>query len=99
MPRSGLGSHIGGKIVFGPDNRLYSITGDLRRSDLTVNHENARLMRNGVILRLSDKGGAPRDNPFYNKRNVGGKAVLNEIFAYGIRNSFGITFDPADVPG
>jgi len=95
IPRSTLSSHNGGKIIFGPDNKLYSITGDLRRKDLTVNRETSRkLTRSGVILRLNENGSAPRDNPFYNKRNVGHQAVLNEIYAYGIRNSFGIGFDP-----
>ena len=51
----------------------------------------------GVILRLNDDGTAPRSNPFF---RVGGEmggqvgANLQKIFAYGLRNSFGMAFDP-----
>ena len=51
----------------------------------------------GVILRLNDDGTTPRDNPFF----AAGAAVRGEvganikrIFAYGVRNSFGMAFDP-----
>lgn len=53
--------------------------------------------RTGVILRLDDDGSAPRDNPFWRTgRMVGGEvgANLQKLFAYGIRNSFGMAFDP-----
>jgi glucose/arabinose dehydrogenase len=53
----------------------------------------------GVILRLNDNGSVPQDNPFFrNPNNPGfkGKARQNlrMTFAYGIRNSFGMAFDP-----
>jgi uncharacterized repeat protein (TIGR01451 family) len=51
----------------------------------------------GVILRLNDDGSTPPDNPFFNA-NTGltGEAAANvkKIFAYGVRNSFGMAFDP-----
>ena len=51
----------------------------------------------GVILRLNDDGTTPTDNPFFNA-NAGltGEAAANvkKLFAYGIRNSFGMAFDP-----
>jgi glucose/arabinose dehydrogenase len=53
--------------------------------------------RTGVIVRLADDGSAPRDNPFYAVgRRMGGEvgANLQKLFAYGIRNSFGMAFDP-----
>ena len=53
--------------------------------------------RTGVIVRLDDDGGAPRDNPFWRAgRDIGGEvgANLQRIFAYGLRNSFGLAFDP-----
>ena len=88
-------NHNGGKILFGPDNKLYSVTGDLNRAERTENFERStRLSRSAVILRLNDNGKAPKDNPFYNAANRGSKAVLNEIYAYGVRNSFGLAFDP-----
>ncbi len=64
----------------------------------------------GVILRLNDDGSTPRDNPFYtvDKRHDGddedggnlgalsdeARRNIQRIFAYGVRNSFGMTFDP-----
>ncbi|HEY5906940.1 MAG TPA: PQQ-dependent sugar dehydrogenase [Vicinamibacteria bacterium] len=57
--------------------------------------DNAHLT--GVILRLNDDGTAPRDNPFYRHgARVGGEvgANLQKIFAYGLRNGFGMDFDP-----
>ncbi len=51
----------------------------------------------GVILRLRDDGSAPRDNPFFRAgARIGGEvgANIQKIFAYGIRNGFGMAFDP-----
>ena len=53
--------------------------------------------RTGVIVRLDDDGDAPRDNPFWRAgRRMGGEVGENvqKLFAYGLRNSFGMTFDP-----
>ena len=57
--------------------------------------DNAHLT--GVVLRLNDDGSTPRDNPFYEYgASVGGAvgANLQKVFAYGIRNSFGLAVDP-----
>ena len=51
----------------------------------------------GVILRLNDDGSTPTDNPFFSApTNLTGQAVANikKVFAYGVRNSFGMDFDP-----
>ena len=51
----------------------------------------------GVILRLNDDGTTPSDNPFFNATTtLSGEAAANikKIFAYGVRNSFGMAFDP-----
>jgi glucose/arabinose dehydrogenase len=51
----------------------------------------------GVILRLNSDGTTPTDNPFFAAGTaIGGEAGANiqKIFAYGIRNSFGMAFDP-----
>ena len=53
--------------------------------------------RTGAILRLNADGSAPRDNPFHGVgRSLGGEvgANLQRLFAYGVRNSFGMAFDP-----
>jgi glucose/arabinose dehydrogenase len=55
------------------------------------------LHRTGVIVRLDEDGDAPRDNPFWRTgRTMGGEVGENvqKLFAYGIRNSFGLAFDP-----
>jgi aldose sugar dehydrogenase len=65
--------------------------------------DNAHLT--GVILRLNDDGTTPGDNPFHESgeklaKKIGGAigaevgANLQRLFAYGVRNSFGMTFDP-----
>lgn len=51
----------------------------------------------GVILRLNRDGSAPSDNPFFSAgAAIGGEVGENikKIFAYGIRNSFGMAVDP-----
>jgi aldose sugar dehydrogenase len=53
--------------------------------------------RTGAIVRLDDDGSAPRDNPFFRVgRAMGGEVGANvqKLFAYGLRNSFGMAFDP-----
>jgi glucose/arabinose dehydrogenase len=57
--------------------------------------DNAHLT--GVILRLNDDGSTPTDNPFFHAGELrGGEAGANlqKVFAYGVRNGFGIAFDP-----
>ena len=52
----------------------------------------------GVILRLNDDGSTPSDNPFINAvppfQLFQVSTNLRKVFAYGIRNSFGMDFDP-----
>lgn len=51
----------------------------------------------GVIIRLDDDGSIPRDNPFFKLgAALGGEVGTNiqKIFAYGVRNTFGMAFDP-----
>jgi glucose/arabinose dehydrogenase len=58
--------------------------------------DNAHLT--GMILRLNDDGTTPTDNPFYSagaKRGGEAGANIQKLFAYGIRNGFGMAFDPA----
>jgi aldose sugar dehydrogenase len=76
--------HNGGKINFGPDGRLYIVVGD----NLTPgNSQNlAATNKAGKIHRITANGAVPSDNPI----------AGNTIWAYGIRNSFGFGFDPAN---
>lgn len=58
--------------------------------------DNAHLT--GMILRLNDDGSTPADNPFFSagaKRGGEAGANIQKLFAYGIRNGFGMAFDPA----
>jgi quinoprotein glucose dehydrogenase len=77
-----FGWHNGGDIAFGPDGKLYVAVGD--------GHDGSRSQDpdglGGRILRLNPDGGVPQDNPF---------GPGNPTFALGIRNSFGLCFDPA----
>jgi glucose/arabinose dehydrogenase len=84
-------NHDGGVIIFGPDGKLYIIIGDLNRNGKLQNNANDPDPpdRTSVILRLNDDGTTPVDNPF-----VGQGAELEKYYAYGIRNSFGMAFDP-----
>ena len=52
----------------------------------------------GIILRLNDDGTTPADNPFYAAGTaIGGEvgANIQKIYVYGVRNGFGMAFDPA----
>ncbi len=52
----------------------------------------------GVILRLNDDGSTPADNPFFNAippfQLFQVANNIRKVFAYGVRNSFGMDFDP-----
>jgi len=57
--------------------------------------DNAHLT--GVILRLNPDGSTPFDNPFFKagaQRGGEAGANLQKVFAYGVRNGFGMAFDP-----
>ncbi|MEE8169854.1 MAG: PQQ-dependent sugar dehydrogenase [Phycisphaerae bacterium] len=68
--------HNGGRIRFGPDGRLYVGTGDAGSPDLAQDVNSLA----GKILRVTDEGGIPDDNPFP------GSAT----WIYGVRNTQGL---------
>ena len=83
-------NHDGGTMTFGPDGKLYIVIGDLNRDGQLQNFSAGAVPDDtGVILRLNDDGSVPSDNPFFAQ---GGN--LAKYYAYGIRNSFGLAFDP-----
>ncbi|PYS75038.1 MAG: hypothetical protein DMF73_02160, partial [Acidobacteria bacterium] len=104
------GNHNGGVLRFGPDGRLYILMGDNGRRGYLQNNQfgpvpddqfggpepdNNHLT--GFILRLNDDGSTPTDNPFFNaSTNLTAEAAANikKLFAYGVRNGFGLGFDP-----
>jgi glucose/arabinose dehydrogenase len=85
--------HNGGKMVIGPDHYLYVVIGNLNTGDglLQNNKHGKEPDDTSVILRIkpSDGSAAPK-NPFINYTN----SAMHKYYAYGIRNSFGLTFDP-----
>src|ERR671913_1823830 len=87
-------NHDGGKLIIGPDNYLYTVIGDLNHEGKLQNFvDGPEPDDTGVILRVNPMDGSPApDNPFTNNDN--NLLLLNKYYAYGIRNSFGIAFDP-----
>jgi glucose/arabinose dehydrogenase len=88
-------NHNGGSLVFGPDGYLYIGSGDGGgKGDQHGQYGNAQNLENllGKILRIDiDHGkpyGIPSDNPFQ------GKSQKPEIYAYGLRNPWRMSFDP-----
>jgi len=85
--------HDGGVITVGPDGALYTVIGDLGHfGRLQNNPFGADPDDTGVILRTDAAGSGLPDNPFFNRLNPGDR--MNRYFAYGVRNSFGLAFDP-----
>jgi glucose/arabinose dehydrogenase/plastocyanin len=96
------GNHDAGPIVFGQDGKLYIVIGDQNQRTQLQNLPDADAPTDinftGVILRLNDDGSIPDDNPFFEAgAEMGGEAGENvqSIWAYGIRNSFGMAIHPA----
>jgi glucose/arabinose dehydrogenase len=96
MPALPGPNHDGGKIAFGPDGKLYATIGDLNRNESTQNFERAKtITRSGAILRVNPSGTSVTSNPFYDAKFKGTPyAAINDLYAYGVRNSFGLAFDP-----
>jgi len=105
------GNHNGGVIRFGRDGKLYVIIGDNGRRGLLQNNQSGPTPDDqfggpepddahltGVVLRLNPDGTTPTDNPFFaagSRMGGGVGANVQKIFAYGVRNSFGMAVDPA----
>ena len=82
-------NHDGGKVVVGPDRNVYTVLGDLNRRTKAQNFEDGpNADGTGGILRIT------QDGRTVGSGIIGSTNPLNKYFAYGIRNSFGIDFDP-----
>ena len=89
LPSDGS-THNGGVLAFGPDKKLYGVIGDNNRDgQLQNNTAGAAPDDTSMVFRLNDDGSTPTDNPFF---GLGGP--IERVFAYGVRNSFGLAFDP-----
>lgn len=76
----GSSNHDGGRIVFGPDGKLYVATGDGEQQARAQD----RSSLGGKILRLEKDGSVPADNPF----------TGSPVFSLGHRNVQGLAFQP-----
>jgi len=76
----GASNHNGGRLRFGPDNKLYWTMGDAQVSELAQDISSL----NGKILRLNQDGTVPEDSPFPN----------SIVYSYGHRNPQGLAWQP-----
>jgi glucose/arabinose dehydrogenase len=81
---SGQG-HFAGRMAFAPDGWLFITSGE--RQKMTPAQDLSQNL--GKVIRLSDAGGVPGDNPFYDQGRV-----KSQIWSYGHRNLLGIAFAP-----
>jgi aldose sugar dehydrogenase len=91
-------AHNGGVVTVGPDNHVYVVVGNLLASaserfagnslDQNIENGNAPDGRGGILT-------VTQDGEVVNGEGIlGDEPPLNLYYAYGIRNSFGLTFDP-----
>jgi len=86
--------HNGGVVSVGPDNNVYVIVGDINQDNLPLGFTPTRNSADGLIdgrsgiLRVTQEGKVVGDGI------LGKDGPLNMYYAYGIRNGFGIDFDP-----
>jgi glucose/arabinose dehydrogenase len=82
--------HNAGNIMIGPDNNLYVSVGDLDGHITTAQNVKSFSMPDGssAILRITQDGHAVGQGV------LGETGIIKKYYAYGIRNTFGMDFDP-----
>ena len=92
IPINGRAEHNGGKIRIGPDNNVYYMIGEVGGHRTQAQNIIDGPAPNGLggVLRITQDGGiVDPDDPIF-----GEGLPLNVYYAMGIRNSFGMDFDP-----
>lgn len=91
--------HDGGDLAFGPDGMLYISAGDgTTDSDENNTGQDLRDLNSGIIRIDVDRPEAgkpyaiPKDNPFLTIKNA-----RPELWAFGLRNPWRMSFDGADL--
>jgi aldose sugar dehydrogenase len=94
-PKLNVASHIGGALKIGPDNNLYIIIGDFHGHQNNMTGATSQNTKNGTfpdgragILRITQDGKAVGNGI------LGNEYPLNLYYGYGIRNGYGLDFDP-----
>ena len=92
-------SHMGGKIAVGPDGFIYLTVGDMTPTDLFNKIEEYKTMAQNYEEGVKADGRAgilriTQDGKPVNGGIIGKEYPANLYFAYGIKNSFGLGFDP-----
>jgi glucose/arabinose dehydrogenase len=81
--------HNGGPVLIGPDQNVYVIIGDVDRKSQAQNvRDGVRADGSTGVIRVTQKGDPVGDGILSNEY------PLNLYYAYGIRNGFGMDFDP-----
>jgi aldose sugar dehydrogenase len=82
--------HNGGKILIGPDGDVYVVIGEVNIPKTQASNKINGLPPDGSggVLRVTPDGNEVSNSP------LGDKYPLYLYYAYGIRNSFGMDFDP-----
>ena len=98
-------NHNSGNLLFGPDGYLYIAFGDGGKRDDPLKLAQNPFVLNGKIIRIDVDSkcgqleyGIPEDNPFVGKNKDGSVNLFPEgrraeIWALGLRNPWGISFD------
>ena len=97
LPASPGPAHNGGELIVGPDGNIYLTIGDLNPNNSRAKNATFSQAQNHAEgLKADGRGGILRITTTGNTVNgiLGSQSPLNKYFAYGIRNSFGIDFDP-----
>jgi len=89
LPITSSAVHNGGKITIGPDGNIYLIVGNINNDDSKTENIKAGKEPYGTagILRVDQDGKGVSSI-------LGDTGNLSKYYAYGIRNSFGLAFDP-----